>query len=203
MGDIFDLLFGPIRITHAMNAEAVQTLRRISRRIPVLYLEGNHDYRLRSFFPDATVVPLSSQPVRAHCGDVAVQLAHGDFNQPLKYRLYTALIRNPLVLRLLGIVNRLTGNAIITKLEAYLRSKNDCHVLEGYEAFVARHLEGVDLAGTDVFIEGHYHQGKAFDVRGIRYFNPDAFACNLRYAIVAYERSRFTLQMRTWEEKGE
>jgi len=200
MGDIFDLLFGQIAVTHVMNAEAVAALQRISRRIPVLYLEGNHDYNLAGLFPDATVVPLSRQPYACRCGERTLLLAHGDFNQPWQYNLYTALIRNGVILHLLGWINRLTGNGIIAKLEAYLKRKNHCHAMTDYEGFVRRHLAPLALAGTDVFIEGHYHQGMAYDFEGLRYFNPDAFACNLRYAIVRNDQNGFTLQTQEWKD---
>jgi UDP-2,3-diacylglucosamine hydrolase len=199
MGDIFDLLFGEIRVTHRMNADAVAALQRISRRIPVLYLEGNHDYNLSALFPDAEVIPISKQPCACRCGSLSLQLAHGDFNQPLGYRIYTALIRNRAVLHLLGLLNRIGGNVIIRKLEAHLQKKNHCHVMEGFDAFVKRHLSAVDLTASDVFIEGHYHQGRALDAGGVYYFNPSAFACNLHYAIVTYDRNRFTLQEHAWE----
>ena len=199
MGDIFDLLFGEISLTHRMNAEAVAALQALSRNIPVLYLEGNHDYNLQRLFPDATVVPLASQPLACRCGDMRLQLAHGDFNQPLRYRVYTALIRNPVVLRLLGLVNLLSGNAIIGRLETYLAQKDDCYVIPEYDRMVRRHLQGIDLSETDVFIEGHYHQGRTFETNGVTYCNPSAFACNLRYAIVMHERNRFTLREQAWE----
>jgi len=200
MGDIFDLLFGQIDITRAMNAEAVETLQRISRRIPVLYLEGNHDYNLSSLFPDAAVVPLQRQPFACRCGGRSLLLAHGDFNQPLKYRLYTALIRSGAVLHLLGWINRLTGNGIIAKLEAYLERKNHCHTMKNFEGFVQEHLAPLDLRGIDGFIEGHYHQGVMFAFGGVRYFNPAAFACNLHYAIVRDDQNGFALQTREWKE---
>jgi UDP-2,3-diacylglucosamine hydrolase len=199
MGDIFDLLFGQVRLTHRMNAEAVEILRAICRKIPVLYLEGNHDYNLKTLFPEATVVPLAAQPLACRCKDTRLQLAHGDFNQPMRYRVYTALIRNPLILQLLGFANRLSGNAIIGRLETYLAQKDDCYVIPGYYEMVARHLEGLDLSETDIFIEGHYHQGRTFETHGVTYFNPNAFACNLRYAIVTVERNKFTLREQAWE----
>ena len=198
MGDIFDLLFGQIPLTHRMNADAVTALQVVSEKMPVLYLEGNHDYNLKTLFPEATVVPLARQPIACRCGRTRLLLAHGDFNQPLRYRLYTALIRNPFVLRLLGLVNRLGGNAIIGRLERYLAQKNDCYVIPGYAQMVRRHLQNVDLSETDVFIEGHYHQGVTFETDGVVYFNPSAFACNLHYAIVRHERNRFTLHEQAW-----
>lgn len=196
MGDIFDLLFGQVPVTHTMNADAVATLRRISETLPVLYLEGNHDYNLRTIFPAATVVPLRRQPVACRWEGKTVLLAHGDFHQPLKYRLYTALIRHPLVLRLLAFVNRLKGNAIIKGLEDYLGRKNDCHVIDDYPAFVKRHLSRVDLTGIALFVEGHYHQGTEFMLGDTRYVNPDAFACNRKYGVFSSREG--TIEMREW-----
>lgn len=203
MGDIFDLLFGQIGATHAINASALEALRRISRRIPVLYLEGNHDFNLRRLFPDATVIPLGEQPLTCVCGPYRLQLAHGDFNQPLKYRLYTSLIRNPAILQLLGWVNRVRNNVIIDRLEEYLALKNDCHAIEGYETKVRTHLAGIDLSATDVFIEGHYHQGVTYDLPGVRYINPAAFACNRTYGIVKINASGFRIAQHTWHGKGD
>jgi len=196
LGDIFDLLFGQVAKTHEINADAVAALQRISRKIPVLYLEGNHDYNLASLFPDVTVIPLKRQPYACRWGEKRLLLAHGDFHQPFKYRLYTALIRNPFIVTILALLNRLKHNGIIEALEEYLGRKNDCHVIEAYPVFVERHLEKLDLGEVDLFIEGHYHQGVQFPVGRTRYVNPDAFACNRKYGVFSAEAE--TVVMREW-----
>lgn len=70
MGDIFDLLFGPIALTYERNKEAIEIINAIAMKIEVLYLEGNHDFLLKRYFPEIYLVPLSSQPLheigRAH-----------------------------------------------------------------------------------------------------------------------------------------
>lgn len=199
MGDIFDLLFGQVPVTHAMNRDALQTLRSITEKLPVLYLEGNHDYNLAKVFPLAKVVPLSEQPFFCKCGDNTLLLAHGDFSQPLLYRIYTAIIRNAIVLRLLGILNWLLGNGIIRKLERYLAKKNDCHQMKFFENFVENHLASLDLSGVDMVVEGHYHQGQNFRLEGLKYFNVDAFACNRCYAIVKNTENSISLETQQWE----
>lgn len=198
MGDIFDLLFGQVPVTHRMNRDALQALQRISEKLPVLYLEGNHDYNLEALFPKATIVPLRRQPFSCRCDQTTLLLAHGDFNQPLKYRIYTAFIRNPLVLRVLNTLNTLSGNAIIHRLERYLERKNDCYVMNDFEVFVTQRLSALDPAKTNVFIEGHYHQERQFAIGKMRYINLAAFACNRHYAIVRNENG-FTLETRVWE----
>lgn len=199
MGDIFDLLFGEIAVTHTLNASAVETLQRLCRRLPVLYFEGNHDYNLSGLFPEATVVPLAKQPLACRCGALKVWMAHGDFHQPLQYRIYTALIRHHAVLLVLGVLNRISANAIISKLQRSLDRKDNCYDMRDFEGFVARHLSGLSLSSADVFIEGHYHQGRSFTLGTLRYINASAFACNRRYAIVRRDEKRLTLDTRVWQ----
>jgi UDP-2,3-diacylglucosamine hydrolase len=145
-------------------------------------------------------VPLRRQPFTCVCGDTELRLAHGDFNQPLKYRVYTGLIRNPVVMHVLRGIDRIGGGAIVSRLETYLERKDDCYVIGDFEALTRRHLAPLYLPEGSVFIEGHYHQGVAFDLDGVRYFNPAAFACNRHYAIVTYEAGVFDLSERRWEE---
>ncbi len=201
MGDIFDLLFGQIGVTHEMNREAVACLRRISERLPVLYLEGNHDYNLSALFPAATVVPIAKHPYRCRCGNTPVFLAHGDIAQPPGYRIYTALIRHGAVLRFLGAVNRLSGGGVIARLEAHLEKKNDCYRIPDFERRTGTRLASLNLPPESVCFEGHYHQGRSFETGGIRYFNLPAFACNRHYAIVTCDEGTFGLEERAW--KGE
>jgi UDP-2,3-diacylglucosamine hydrolase len=184
MGDIFDLLFGEIPLTHERNQEAVETLRRISEKSEVIYLEGNHDYNLARLFPEAAVFPLSKQPLLCSFEGKSVCLAHGDFGTDLSYRLYTALIRNPLVMRVLNLLNR-AGNRFITdRLDAYLAKKDDCRGFSGFESYIRKRLQDQDLEGCDYFIEGHYHQNRQFDIGRCRYINLPAFACKEKYVIV-------------------
>lgn len=184
MGDIFDLLFGEIPLTHERNQEAVETLRRISEKIEVVYLEGNHDYNLARLFPKAAVFPLSRQPLQCRFEGKKVCLAHGDFGTDLGYRIYTALIRNPLVMRVLNLLNRVGNHFITDRLDAYLAKKDDCREFSGFEPYIRKRLKDLDLAGCDYFIEGHYHQNRQFDLGDCCYINLPAFACNEKYVIV-------------------
>ncbi|MDX1295192.1 MAG: UDP-2,3-diacylglucosamine hydrolase, partial [Sulfurimonadaceae bacterium] len=71
--------------------------------------------------------------------------------------------------------------AIIKWLDRYLDRKEDCNEFTGFEGYITKRLEGVDLSGIDYFIEGHYHQNRGFSTGSCRYFNLGAFACNQRY----------------------
>ena len=181
MGDIFDLLFGGIPMTLERNAEAVGTINAIAERMEVIYLEGNHDFQLAAYFPKLRVYPLSSQPVVCRFEGHEVMLAHGDWGTDLGYRLYSSVIRSKTVLALLKVIDILTGHSIIRWLDRYLEEKEDCNEFVGFDVYVRRRLERLDLEKTDWFIEGHYHQNRGVEGASCRYFNLAAFACNQRY----------------------
>jgi UDP-2,3-diacylglucosamine hydrolase len=181
MGDIFDLLFGGIPITQQRNAEAVATIKTIASQMEVLYLEGNHDFQLRYVFPEIDVIPLNRQPVVCRFGSKKVMLAHGDWGTELGYRIYTSVIRSRGVLGFLRLIDSLSSHAIIKWLDGYLEKKEDCNEFTGFERYITRRLEEVDLSNVDYFIEGHYHQNRGFFAGECHYFNLGAFACNQRY----------------------
>jgi len=183
MGDIFDLLFGQIKVTHKRNQEVIDIINTLSKRMDIHYLEGNHDYALNDIFTKVEVYPLSVQPITCTYKNSVVKLAHGDFNISTGYKFYSTLIRLPLVMYLLGFVNFVSKGFIIQKLDKYLDKKEDCNEFTGFENYISRRIKG--YAGScDYFIEGHYHQNKSFSVTDFVYINVAAFACYQRYFIV-------------------
>ena len=181
MGDIFDLLFGPIAATHLLNAEGIALLNRLSYRIEIVYLEGNHDFLLADLFPRIRVVPRSQQPWVATFGGKTIALSHGDYAMGDGYELYTALIRSPFVLSALRAFDRIGGGFIVRSLEKAMQKKIHCKTIEGFDSLVAARLKKENLSGIDILIEGHFHQNESFDFSGIHYINLGAFACNERY----------------------
>jgi UDP-2,3-diacylglucosamine hydrolase len=181
MGDIFDQLFGGIDYTVQRNFEAVETIRNIAARMEVIYLEGNHDFQLRSIFKHIRIFPIEEQPVTCEYEGQRLLLAHGDFGADFGYRLYTGLIRNKAVLWVLRHIDRWTGHSIVHWVDEHNGKKEDCNDFTGFEAYIRRHLAVCDLHDIRWVIEGHYHQNRSFDVDETRYINLAAFACNQRY----------------------
>lgn len=179
MGDIFDTLFGGVPYTSKINKEAVNLINHISSDIEVIYLEGNHDFNLSTIFSHVKIFPISQQPLACKYGVKTVMLAHGDFGSEFKYRLYVSLIRSPIVLFILNMVNFLSFNLIIKKLDKYLSKKDDCKEFTGFKEFIYEKLH--NKYECDYFIEGHFHQNKSFKIDGFNYINLAAFACNQRY----------------------
>jgi UDP-2,3-diacylglucosamine hydrolase len=182
LGDIFDILFYQIPYSQDINSEVIKLINEISKEIEVIYLEGNHDFNLAKIFPHAMVFPIAKQPVTCDFKGKKVLLVHGDFGSVLQYRIYTAIIRNPLTLYFLRGLDIVLNHLIIKKLDEYLSKKEDCKEFVGFREFVLKRLEG--KYECDYFIEGHFHQNKTLIFDKFRYINLGVFACNQRYFTV-------------------
>jgi UDP-2,3-diacylglucosamine hydrolase len=184
MGDIFDVLIGGVPNTIKKNQEIVDVLNDISKKIQVLYLEGNHDFNLAKIFKDIEVFKLTQQPLECLVDGNKAYLAHGDFNAGFWYKVYTAFIRNQAVLFVLKQINSLFNNMILNKLDAYLDKKDDCKKIKNFEQIIKNRLE--NKFECKYFIEGHFHQNKQLKFKNFNYINLPAFACNQRYFRVKF-----------------
>jgi len=182
MGDIFDALFGLIEYTYEDNLEMIDLLEDIAKDIEVIYFEGNHDFNLKVLFKNIKIFPLSKQPKTLYYKNKKVCMAHGDFDGKTGYKIYTALIRNPVILFVLKYIDILLSHRIIKGIEAYLDKKDDCVELSWFEDFIKNRFG--DRFVCDYFIEGHFHQNRTIQLNSFTYINLAAFACNQRYFIV-------------------
>lgn len=199
MGDIFDTLFGQIPYTHTINEEIITLLNEISLEIELVYLEGNHDFNLKSIFPHAKIFPIQQQPVTCNYQGKKIYLAHGDFGSDTGYRLYTSIIRNPITLYILGFLDFISSHAIIKKLDIYLSKKDDCKEFIGFEEFIEKRLG--DMYECDYFIEGHFHQNKSIKYKNFKYINLGVFACNQRYFVVKSIKDKAILEENIFSEE--
>ncbi len=184
MGDIFDALFGGIKKTTLNNQEIIDLLNKISNKIEVIYLEGNHDFNLSKIFLHVKVFPISQQPLTCRYQDKKVILAHGDFDGAFGYKVYTFLIRNKIILKFLNLFDEY----ILNKLDKYLNKKDDCQNLDWFEGFIKKRI--ANNYECDYFIEGHFHQNKSIELDSFEYINLAAFACNQRYFIVESSKDK-------------
>ena len=195
MGDILDALFGDVSYTLQENETVVDLIEKISQDIEVIYLEGNHDFHLKKIFRSAKVFSIADQPVIGEYHDKRIALAHGDFDGNFSYKVYTATIRNPFVLKILNIIDKVVDNKIIKLVDNHLYKKDDCKEFIGFQSYIKkRNLQRFEC---DYFIEGHYHQNKIVTFGEFTYINLAAFACNQRYFIVESLQDKVLLK-----EKG-
>ncbi len=188
MGDIFDALFGIIKRTYTQNQELIDIINEVSLNIEIIYLEGNHDFNLTTIFADVRVYTIANQPVFCENNDKKIYLAHGDFNGSWGYKIYTALIRNRVMLFILNILNAVFGNFVLNYLDKHLSKKDDCAKIDEFHTIVKNRLE--NRYECEYFIEGHYHQDRAIKLNNFNYINLAAFACNQRYFIVEFAKEK-------------
>ena len=184
MGDVFDMLYGPIPRTYPYNAEGIDILNRLSNRIEIFYLEGNHDFLLDKLFPNVHVIRRENQPLMMNYEGRRIALSHGDSTMGFGYELYTALIRNRFILALLRTIDILGNGFIVKWLEKQMKRKIHCRPIEQFENMIQERLMRLKLDSVDVLIEGHFHQNRTFEVNSLNYINLGAFACNERYFTV-------------------
>ena len=136
LGDIFDALFGNVPYTAKDNQEVIDLIEEISKEIEVIYLEGNHDFYLKYFFSSSVkIFPIKTHPIKVKANKKTICLAHGDFDSPFVYKLYTAFIRNPLVLFFLNIYDKYTNHSILKFVDKHMSKKDECKKIEWFEDF--------------------------------------------------------------------
>jgi len=198
MGDMFELLFGVIGHTKKDNAKEVKLLNHIADKIEVIYFEGNHDFGLKNIFPHIKVFPLAAQPQIACFGDKRVMLSHGDTKTPLGYQIYTKLIRNPLILSVIGFIDILCAHCIIKRLKSRGIQKDPCYKIPLFHEIINRRLSYLKKETLDIVIEGHFHQNIGFKLFGFEYMNLASFACNQKYFIVQSNKEQLHLREMTF-----
>lgn len=185
LGDIFDALVGGSSFLINVNRKAITRLQALSKKIEIIYFEGNHDFLLHKLFDTMTVIPLKNQPTIGMAGKNKVALAHGDYNQGLAYKVYTAIIRSPMCVSIINFLDKISNNFILRTLFAHLQEKQICKNVEEFKTIRSSALIK-DPLECDWIIEGHFHQGVKWENSHMKYYNIDAFACNQSYFTVQF-----------------
>jgi len=174
MGDNFDLLFGYNDYIQTFSKEALVLLQKLSQKMEIHYVEGNHDFCLSPIFPNIHVYSRKMQPVYFQMRDRRVAISHGDrFVTGFGYDLYSTILRNKMTLRILKPFEKL----IIDHRMHKLSQKHICCEYVGFEKRVKailRHYQEADLV-----IEGHFHQSKIIG----KYVSLPSLACQNQIGI--------------------
>ena len=178
MGDMIDFISGESRYFVKQNKDVIELLNKLSKTIEIVYLEGNHDYNLKSLFPNVNVIKRENQPLLAKFKNKTISLSHGDNFINWKYDLYCKLIRSSILLKFLNFID--INYFISKKIENSLLNKNICHKMNNFKKIVSKRLENYD---TDIIIEGHYHQGDTYNIDGKKYINIPSLFCQNKYIV--------------------
>jgi UDP-2,3-diacylglucosamine hydrolase len=192
MGDIFDFLAGEIDYFKAQNSELIELINELSKKIEILYFEGNHDYNLASLFPNVKVFKREIQPIVFNWNEKKVALAHGDIFTPKGYDIYTSIIRNHPLLVFLNAIDK--NNWLTKKIDFWLRGKNLNHVFSNFIDFAQHRLEiyrnNID---ANMVIEGHFHQGQFYEDKNEKriYINLPSFGVDKSYITIKNKQLLF------------
>ena len=185
MGDMFDLLVGDVTYTVRKYQKYIDLINKISLHVEVVYFEGNHDFRLQNLFKNVNVIPFQMQPFKSSLEDsTIVYLSHGDrFEEPL-YITYTKIIRSPIVLKFLNMIDFLFFNKVSKTIQNNQLKKDLCRKISNFKEIISSKLDRYNAKSGEFVVEGHYHQNYKFSQSGINYINLPSFACNQSYFIV-------------------
>ena len=176
MGDIFDFISGESRYFVQQNSVVINLLNKLSQKLEIIYLEGNHDYNLKTLFPNINVIKRENQPLLAKFEQKTVSISHGDNFINWKYDLYCKFIRNNIFLRFMNFID--INFFISKKIENALLNKNICHKINNFEYIVEKRLHNYS---TNIVIEGHYHQGNRYFFDNKEYINIPSLCCQKKY----------------------
>ena len=176
MGDMIDFISGESRYFVQQNSVVINLLNKLSQKLEIIYLEGNHDYNLKTLFPNINVIKRENQPLLAKFEQKTVSISHGDNFINWKYDLYCKFIRNNIFLRFMNFID--INFFISKKIENALLNKNICHKINNFEHIVEKRLHNYF---TNIVIEGHYHQGNRYFFDNKEYINIPSLCCQKKY----------------------
>ncbi len=176
MGDMIDFISAESRYFIKQNIEVINLLNKLSQNIEIIYLEGNHDYNLKSLFPNIQVIKRENQPLLARFKEKTIGLSHGDNFINWKYNLYCKFIRNTIFLKFMNFID--VNFFISKKIEDALLKKNICHKMKNFEEIVSKRVKNYDV---DIIVEGHYHQGNKYFIDKKVYVNIPSLCCQKKY----------------------
>jgi len=176
MGDMIDFISGESRYFIKQNIAVINLLNKLSKNIEIIYLEGNHDYNLKTIFPNINVIKREDQPLLAKLEEKSVSISHGDNFINWKYDLYCKFIRNTIFLKFMNFID--VNFFISKKIEDSLVKKNICHKMKNFKEIVSKRVKNYN---TDIIVEGHYHQGDSYFIDEKIYINIPSLCCQRLY----------------------
>ena len=160
MGDFFDFWFG-FRDLSSLKSEYGDILKLLeqlrSDNVKVIYVEGNHEFRLGPFLSDTMGIKVYDKCAEIDLDGKKIYLAHGDRAYPtISHRILTWLLRNKLSYLLISLLRPRIVIAVAKWWSAGSRnrsSKKTSPIIERLQRFAQRKLN----EGFDAVVLAHTH----------------------------------------------
>jgi UDP-2,3-diacylglucosamine hydrolase len=161
LGDIFEFWVGYRHVVFAPYVPLLESLRRLRLAgAEIVYVEGNHDFHLGSFFRDTLGCRILPNGGAIELGGRRVYLAHGDLANPQDrgYRLLRRLLRSPPLRGLLHLLPPDWTWGLAQWASRRSRSGNP-HRQRRWnpEDILRQHASQRFAEGYQVVITGHFH----------------------------------------------
>lgn len=185
LGDLFDFWTGFNEVVRRNYLPVLESLIRLRKKgVEIIYLEGNHDFGMGSFFTDtlnARVYPESADVV---LDGKRFYLAHGDMvHMTAGYRLWRGFLRSPIF--------RVAAKAATPKVvwnialgvSANSRKKARDYSHNPIEARLAEFAEMRIAEGFDFVVLAHSHMPGVHKKGNGTYANPGSFIGKKSYLV--------------------
>ena len=160
LGDLFEVWWGDDN-PDPLPQRVISELHTLSKRGTALYfLHGNRDFTVAKRFAREAACTLLPEMYLMNINKTRIELMHGDTLciDDIKYQKYRRIIRNPLILWVLGKLPQ----TIRRKMAAKARSKSQQHNRNSTEYIMdvndAAVRQQITRDSVDVLIHGHTHR---------------------------------------------
>ncbi len=177
LGDLFDFWFGFPDYIHPPYRPLCETLVSLTGSgIRLIYCEGNHDFSMGPFVTETLQGELYPRFATLELNGQRVWLGHGDGVDPrdLRYRIYRALLKNPIMYRLI----QQLGPRRTWKIKEYLSNRSWMHRRQPMDQKIPPDVHFARERcrdGSDVVILAHTHRPAqetfVYNGRTCYYFN--------------------------------
>jgi UDP-2,3-diacylglucosamine hydrolase len=173
VGDLFDLWIGSAAFVSEGHRRVIRQLEALHQGgTESIYVEGNRDYRLKSFYRGGPFKEVCEDGWDLAFGGRTLHVVHGDRinRRDRPYQLWRRMAKGPW---LLGALEWLPGNAarsVAERLERRIARTNRRHRVAFPEAECRRFALEQRDRGADTLVLGHFHKEMrlTFDDAGTR-----------------------------------
>lgn len=190
LGDIFNLLIGGIKSSEIDNLNIINELDNLAKEIEIIYFEGNHDFNLKKLFKNVKII--KNQPILAKYKELNIAISHGDIFLPIITQIALRFLRLPFVIFILNILNIICFDKIYQKICNQQKVKKLYKKLDFFDSLMKFRIKKYQdyfakkSLKIDYIVEGHFHQGREFELGNTKYKNLEAFANDRSFFILEY-----------------
>jgi UDP-2,3-diacylglucosamine hydrolase len=160
-GDLFSVWLGRRELEQSHHAALLRKLSELRERgVVASYIEGNHDFRIRSSHAGILFDDVAPETLTESFGGLRILVTHGDLanSSDRRYRRWRRFARSPLIWGFFNMLPRTTRLWLAEATERRMRSTNLDYKKEFPEGEVLAYSAPFLEAGHDLVVMGHFHE---------------------------------------------